>query len=408
MSNLKQEKVENLTPEQVVEKLNNLFAEKTKGMASAEDLTAIKTELSKLTSLEEKSANIESAIAKFEASIEAMKESAKKSAKPAPANLRQAIGQAVAEKHADIMSQVYEKGQTLNLDVKTDTTITGDYTGNIALSVLEQGVNRIARPIRRIMEISNVGTTTSKFVTYIAQDTLSSTGFVAEAVAKANGQVQYTEVSVAVKKVAGFIKVSKEMLADLSFVQAEINNDLIESVLQNIDNGLLNGNGAGANLDGVLNQATPWAAGIFAGAIQNPSVIDVLRVAKAQVEGGDFYPTHIVLHPDDVARIEMTKTTQGEYTYPNFAVGAAPNMQLSGLIIVPSTNMTADNFLVGDFSKFNVRMREGVNIQVGYEGDDFARNMVSILAEARLCSFVKQNDVAAFVTGDFTTAIAAL
>lgn len=408
MSNLKQEKVENLTPEQVVEKLNNLFAEKTKGMASAEDLTAIKSELSKLTSLEEKSANIESAIAKFEASIEAMKESAKKGEKPAPANLRQAIGQAVAEKHAEIMNQVYEKGQTLNLDVKTDTTITGDYTGTIALSTLEQGVNRIARPIRRIMEISNVGTTSSKFVTYIAQDTQSSTGFVAEAVAKSNGQVQYTEVSVAVKKVAGFIKVSKEMLADLAFVQAEINNDLIESVLQNIDNGLLNGNGVGATLDGVINQATAWSAGVFAGNVQNPSVIDVLRVAKAQVEGADFNPTHIVLHPDDVARIEMSKTTQGEYTYPNFAVGMAPNMQLSGLIIVPSTNMTADNFLVGDFSKFNIRMREGVNIQVGYEGDDFARNMVSILAEARLCSFVKQNDVTAFVTGDFTTAIAAL
>jgi hypothetical protein len=104
----------------------------------------------------------------------------------------------------------------------------------------------------------------------------------------------------------------------------------------------------------------------------------------------------------------MTKTTTGEYTYPNFAVGMAPNMQLSGLVIISSTNIAADNFLVGDFTKFNVRVREGVNIQVGYEGDDFARNMVSILAEARLCSFVKQNDVTAFVTGDFTTAIAAL
>ncbi len=400
--------MENLTPEQVVEKLNGILAEKTKGMASVEDINAIKSELSKLNSLEEKSANIESAIAKFEASIEAMKESAKKGEKTTPKNLRQAINMTVAEKHADIMDQVYEKGQALNLDVKTDTTITGDYTGNIALSTLEAGVNRIARPIRRIMEISNVGTTSSKFVTYIAQDTQSTTGFVAEAVAKANGQVQYTEVSVAVKKVAGFIKVSKEMLADLSFVQAEINNDLMESIEQNIDFALLNGNGAGNNLDGVINQATAWSAGVFAGNVTNPTVIDVLRVAKAQVEGADFYPTHIVLHPDDVARIEMSKTTQGEYTYPNFAVGMAPNMQLSGLIIVPSTNMTADNFLVGDFSKFNVRMREGVNIQVGYEGDDFARNMVSILAEARLCSFVKQNDVTAFVTGDFTTAIAAL
>jgi len=399
--------VENLTPEQVVEKLNGLFAEKTKGMATSEEVNAIKSELGKLTSLEEKSASIESAIAKFEGQLEAIKETAKKSNEKAPANLSQAIRMVVAEKHTEMLDNV-AKGNDFNMEVKTDTTITGDYTGTYALTTLEAGVNKIARPIRRIMEISNVGTTSSKFVTYIAQDTQSTTGFINEAGTKANGQVQYTEVSVAVKKVAGFIKVSKEMLSDLSFVQAEINNDLMASIEQNMDDQLLNGNGAGNNIDGVINQSTAWAAGIFAGAVTNPTVIDVLRVAKAQIEGANFTPTHIVLHPDDVARIEMSKTTQGEYTYPNFAMGMAPNMQLSGLVIISSTNMTSDNFLVGDFTKFNVRVREGVNIQVGYEGDDFARNMVSILAEARLCSFVKQNDTGAFVTGDFTTAIAAL
>lgn len=399
--------MENLTPEQVVEKLNGLFAEKTKGMATTEDINAIKSELGKLNSLEEKSASIESAIAKFEANLEAVKESAKKSNEKAPANLSQAIRMEVASKHAEILDSL-EKGNKFNMDVKTDTTITGDYTGTYALTTLEAGVNRIARPIRRIMEISNVGTTSSKFVTYIAQDQQSTTGFINEAGTKANGQVQYMEVSVAVKKVAGFIKVSKEMLADLSFVQAEINNDLMLSIEQNMDDQLLNGTGLGNNINGVLNQATPWAAGVFAGNVTNPTVIDVLRVAKAQIEGANFLPTHIVLNPDDVARIEMSKTTQGEYTYPNFAMGMAPNMQLSGLVIISSTNVASDTFLVGDFTKFNVRVREGVNIQVGYEGDDFARNMVSILAEARLCSFVKANDTGAFVTGDFTTAIAAL
>jgi HK97 family phage major capsid protein len=347
--------VENLTPEQVVEKLNGLFAEKTKGMATSEDINAIKSELTKLNSLEEKSASIESAIAKFEANLEAVKESAKKSTEKAPANLSQAIRMEVAQKHADMMESV-SKGNKFNMDVKTDTTITGDYTGTYALTTLEAGVNQIARPIRRIMEISNVGTTSSKFVTYIAQDTQSTTGFVAEAGAKANGQVQYTEVSVAVKKVAGFIKVSKEMLSDLAFVQAEINNDLMASIEQNMDDQLLNGNGLANNIDGVLNQATAWSAGVFAGAVTNAGVIDVLRVAKAQIESSDFTPTHIVLHPDDVARIEMSKDNQGQYTYPNFAVGTAPNMQLSGLTIISSTNMTTDNFLVGDFSKFNVRM----------------------------------------------------
>ena len=88
--------MENLTAEQVVEKLNTLFVEKTKGMATSEDLSAIKAELGKLTNLETKSAAIESAIAKFEGQLEAMKETAKVSTKSAPKNLKQAINMAIA------------------------------------------------------------------------------------------------------------------------------------------------------------------------------------------------------------------------------------------------------------------------------------------------------------------------
>lgn len=397
----------NLTPEQVVENISTMIAEKMQGVATNDDVVALKNELSKLEAIETKSASIEAEIAKFQGEIDALKESAKKENVKMAKNLSEAIVNEFGAKHAEILNSV-EKGQNFNLEVKADTTISGDYTGAIALSQLEAGVNRMARPIRRIVEISNVGATSSKYVTYIQQTTQSSTEFVAEAGTKANGQVSYTEVSVEVKKVAGFIKVSKEMLSDLAFVRSEINNDLMESVAQNIDSQLLNGTGVGASLNGVLASASAWSAGSFAGTITNATIIDVLRVAKAQIEGANFLPTHIVLNPADVAKIELSKTTTGEYTYPNFTEGMAPNMQLSGLMIVPSTNVAVGTFLVGDFSKFNVRMREGVNIQVGYENDDFARNMVSILAEARLASFVKANDVNAFVKGDIATAIAAL
>jgi hypothetical protein len=59
-------------------------------------------------------------------------------------------------------------------------------------------------------------------------------------------------------------------------------------------------------------------------------------------------------------------------------------------------------------TKSNVRVREDVNMQVGYVNDDFQRNMVTILAEARLVHYVKASQVYAFVTGDFTTAKAAI
>ena len=53
-------------------------------------------------------------------------------------------------------------------------------------------------------------------------------------------------------------------------------------------------------------------------------------------------------------------------------------------------------------------MREDLNIQVGYINDDFTRNMMTVLAEARACFFVKSNDVNAFIKGTFAADRAAL
>jgi HK97 family phage major capsid protein len=398
--------MENLTPEQVVEKINGMFTEKMANVPTNDEVNGLKKEVEALKTLTEKSAEIEKAIAKFEGRIEAMSEKAVATREIAPKTIGQAVRKSLKDNYSNIVNAL-EKGETINLDVKTDTTITGDYTGQVALSVLDPIVDRIKRPIRRIQEIANVGTTTSKYVVYIQQTTASTAGFVAEAVAKAQGQVQYDEISVEVKKVAGTLKISKEMLTDLSFMQSEVNYDLMESVEQSIDDALLNGNGVGANLNGVINQSTAWSAGTFAGTITAPNVSDVIRVGKAQIEASNFTATHVVLNPEDVAKIQLTKTLQGEYTYPIF-MDQMGGMTLAGLVVVSSSNIPADTFVIGDFSRFNIKYREGLNMSIGYVNDDFQRNMVTILCEARLVSYVKANEQLAFVTGDFTTAIAAL
>jgi HK97 family phage major capsid protein len=398
--------MENLTPEQVVEKINGLFTEKMANVPTNDEVNGLKKEVESLKSLNEKSAEIEKAIAKFEGRLEAMSEKAVSTREVAPRTIGQAVRKSLKDNHKAIVTAM-EKGETINLDVKTDTDLTNDYTGDVALSVLDTMVDRIKRPIRRVQEIANVGTTTSKYVVYIQQTTASTSSFILEAGAKAQGQVQYQEVSVEVKKVAATLKVSKEMLTDLAFMQSEVNYDLMESVEQSIDDALLNGNGLGANLDGVINQSSAWSAGSFAGTITNANVSDVIRVGKAQIEASNFTPTHVILNPEDVAKIQLTKTAQGEYTYPIF-MDQTGAMNLAGMVVVSSANMTADNFVIGDFSRFNVRYREALNMSIGYVNDDFQRNMVTILCEARLVSYIKANDQAGFVTGDFTTAISAL
>jgi HK97 family phage major capsid protein len=397
----------NLTPEQVVEKINGLFSEKFATIPTKDEVAQLKSELDNFKSIEVKNSEMEKAIAKMEGRIEAMSEKAVDAPKAKGAKtLKEALVKTYSDNVKAITDSI-EKGNRITLDVKTDTTIDGDYSGNVALSVLEPGVNRIARPIRRIREISNVGTTTSKFVTYIQQTkqvapTGEGTLWVNEAGAKFNGEVKYEEVSEEVKKVAAYIKVSKEMLADLSFVRSEINTELMEAIEQTIDNSLINGAG-GVDLNGLLSAAPNFSAGTFAGTIPGANISDLIRIAKAQIQAANFEPTHVLLNPEDVAKIELTKTSSGEYTYPAFWDA---NMMLAGLMIVSSNNITAGTLVVGDFTKFNIKFREDMNMSVGYENDDFTRNMVTILCEARLVAYIKGNDVDAFVQSDIATDIA--
>ena len=399
----------NLTPEQVVEKINGLFSEKMATVPTKDEVAQLKSELDNFKAIEVKNSEMEKAIAKMEGRLEAMSEKAVDAPKAKGAKtIKEALVKTYTD-NAKAITESIEKGNRITLDVKTDTTIDGDYTGNVALSVLEPGVNRIARPVRRLREISNVGSTTSKFVTYIQQTQNVAPGaeeslWVNEAGPKFNGEVKYEEVSEEVKKVAAYIKVSKEMLADLSFVSSEINTELMEAIEQNIDFSLVNGAG-GNDLNGLLAVAPGFSAGSFANSIPSANISDLIRICKAQIEAANFVPTHVVLNPEDVAKIELTKDASGAYTYPAFWDA---NMRVAGLIVVSSNNITAGTMIVGDFTKFNIKFREDMNMSVGYENDDFTRNMVTILCEARLVAYVKGNDVNAFVQSDITTDIAAI
>ena len=393
--------MENLTPEQVVEKINGLLDEKMGATATKSEVESLKTDLEGFKTLEVKSQEIEKAIARMEGRLEAM---AEKAVEPrfVPKSVADAIVNAYVT-NIEAIKDTAEKGGMLQLDVKS-TTINADYDGVVALSTLEPGVDNIARPVIKVRNVVNTGTTSSKFVVYISQTANTSASWVTEGATKPTSNPSYEEISVEVKKVASTVKVSKEMLADLAFVRSEINADLMAGLDQAFEDALINGAG-GTSLNGLLGFAQPFAAGTFAGTIPAANVSDVIRVAKAQIQGANFEPTHVLLHPEDAAKIELTKATDGGYTYPAFW---DRNMMLAGLIVVTSTNIAPDTFLVGDMSKSNVRIRENMNLQVGYVNDDFQRNMVTILAEMRAAHYVKNNQVEAFVTGDFTTAIAAL
>ena len=397
-----------MTPEQVVEKINSLVAEKTANTVSKDELEAFK---SQLTSLESKSDNTEvkSAIAKLEGMIEGMKETKKTES----VSLK-SIGQAIADAYSNSIEKitsVKENGGLINLDVKVAGTmaITTNYSGGtVGLSQLESGVTRIVRRRPFLRQLVNVAGTISKYITYIEQKNPDGgAGMTAEGSLKTQADFDLVEVSKAVKKVTAFIKVSKEMIADIPFMRNEIDTELMELVELKLDAQILSGDGTGDNLEGILQNATAWSAGGFALTIPTPNEFDVLRVAIAQIQGLEFNANYIVLHPEDCAKMELSKTSQGEYTYAmSYIVDGV--VRVKSIPVVENTGVTAGTFLVGDFSKSNLRIREDLNVQVGYVNDDFTKNLMTILCEARAVHYVKSNHYGAFVKGSFSTAKTAL
>ncbi len=296
------------------------------------------------------------------------------------------------------------------ISVKAAVTVdTADYNSGTgqALNFLDPIVGIIPKRDPFITQLINVGRISSNKVVYIDQvtqyPTSPNTAYqVAEGAQKIQRSFLYQETVLATKKIAPFTKVSQEMLADLSFVESQIRNDLAREVALALDYQVLLGGGTGDDMKGINAFATAFAA---SNVINNANHIDVLLAAVAQVKLAYFQPTAIIMNPADVFYLMTNKTSYGEYTYPMFMGMNGTTPSIGGIPIVANTGMTAGSFLVGDFSKSNLLVREDVNIKVGYDGNDFTYNLVTMLAELRAVHYVKANHVTAFVKGTFAAAI---
>jgi HK97 family phage major capsid protein len=128
--------------------------------------------------------------------------------------------------------------------------------------------------------------------------------------------------------------------------------------------------------------------------------------AVAQIAAANFTADTAVVNPADFYAMQLVKDAEGRYLLPPFST--ADGMMVAGLRIVANNGVTVGDFLVGDFKKDNLAIREDVNIQIGYVNDDFTKNLVTILAEMRAVNYIKTNHLNAFVQGTFSTAITAL
>jgi len=299
---------------------------------------------------------------------------------------------------------------SVNMEVKAVGTMTlGSYAGNSLTTEIDRTISKAPNRQPYLRNLVNVSTITGNKVTWVNKEAIEgAAGMTAEGAAKSQISWTYTEESADVKKITAFVKVSKESLDDLDFLRSEINTDLKEEIELKLDEQLASGTGLTVNLKGILTYAPVFdATGTpFIDSVSTPNRVDALRVAVALVKSNRFTPTYSVVNPMDAALMDLAKGEDGHYILPPFVT--ADGLRIAGIPIIENEAITEGSFLVGDFNKSNLRIREGININLGYENDDFTKNLVTILAEMRAVHYIKKHHIPAFLQGTFAAAIDAI
>lgn len=297
-------------------------------------------------------------------------------------------------------------------------SIANSFTGEIPEEERDLGINGKNSEYVGILDLCTVRNVSSNLISYVAQ--LSQTGQPAtteELAAFPNMDYGLGAISTTLKKIAVKTAMSEETLEDtaeiVSFIKSEIQTDLRTET----ERQLVVGNGT-SELLGVytaspLLDAAAIAGTSFAGTVPVPTNFDVFNTAKAfiRINGkGAFRENAIMLNPADASILKMQKDSNGAVI--SQAMSFELTGKISGVQVLEYSEIPQGEFIMGDFSKFEVRLRSGVIIKTTDSSeDDFDKDIVRMKLSQRLSSFIKVNSTAAFIKGNFAdikTAITAL
>ncbi|MDV6267069.1 phage major capsid protein [Rhodococcus globerulus] len=200
------------------------------------------------------------------------------------------------------------------------------------------------------------------------------------------------------RKIAGFIQFTDEMLTDLDFVVSEIDQRLLYDLAMQEEFQLLSGTGVGANVLGLLNRSGIQTE-LRGNAASGDTIADTIfrAITKVQTATG-LTADGVVVNPLDYQALRLTKDANDQYygggyfsgQYGNGAVPGSPSIW--GLPTVVSPAVVAGTALVANFSQAATLYRQG-GVQVDSttsHGDNFVNGVVTLRAKERVALAVRK------------------
>lgn len=395
------------TPEQELKELAVLFKTRTDDVNSwAEKLTTEVKNLGEATG--ETKASADKAITALNDVTARLTDVEQKIARRANAGdtiESKSVGQLVVENDElkSLMTSNSKRGRVaVSIEGKAVLSATGTWgsTASVGNSLVRPDMQGfIALPQRdlRVRDLLAQGETASNAIEYAVQQSFTNNAaVVAENTTKPVSDMVFDLESAAVRTIAHTLFASRQILDDAPMLRSFIDAQMRYGLMYAEEAEILNGDGTGQHLLGIIPQATAYSAPF---AITGATIIDQLRLAILQASLALYPVDGIVLHPTDWAKVEVTKDGQGQYLVGNPLGALGP--RLWNTPVVNTMAMTAGDFVVGSF-KTGAQLfdRMGIEVLISTEdGDNFKKNMVTVRAEERVALAVYRP--ASFIEGTF-------
>lgn len=293
----------------------------------------------------------------------------------------------------------------------TDVQGTGNAVYGPVLTQVDRTIVTGVRPRLVIADLLGSGALSGTAIQYFVEGAMEG-AFTTVAEGAQKPQLHFADphtVTDALKKIAGFIRLTDEMIEDLDFVVSEINTRLLYELGRFEEQQLLIGNGQGTNLLGLLNRA-----GIQTQAATDPADnADAIFRALTQVQTGSGLDADgVAINPLDYQSLRLSRDANGQYFGGGFfqpPYGETPGVMsvqqpVWGLRTVVTPAVAQGTAVVGAFAQAaTVYRKGGVRVEsTNSHEDDFTNNRVTIRAEERLALAVRVP--AAFVRVTFAAA----
>lgn len=231
-------------------------------------------------------------------------------------------------------------------------------------------------------------------------------GMVAEGGTKPTSDVTFESATDRVKKIAVWMPVTEEALADVPQMQGYIQELLRYDLKLEEENQILKGDGTGENLNGLMTQATIYDANLTKA---GDTSIDIVRRGIYQVrKQSKLSADGVVMSELDWMNIELQKDGENRYLFANLQGLVTPI--LWGRPVITSDSMdegdadSGGEFLIANFARAAILFdRMSYLFKMGLINDMFIKNMIALLAEERLGLGVRRKE--ALVKGNFPLAV---